>query len=186
MKYKFINKLFFFTLLLITVIGCSNNTYKWESTQTAISNSYKLQTGDIIIKDKLITDPISWLGHSSVMISDTHIGDFPMPGSDYYTVNVRTWLNEPNRKVIVLRYPYFNQQFKEMFLKNVEKYGHGEYEFSFFKDSDNNFYCSKFVWFLFYKTAEDLGYNLDLDSDKGIFIFPYDFLNSENLEQVIL
>lgn len=120
------------------------------------------------------------------MISDTHIGDFPMPGSDYYTISVRAWLNEPDRKVIVLRYPQFNQQFKEAFLKNVEKYGHGKYRTSFFKNNDTDFYCSKFVWFLFSKTAQDLGYNLDLDSNNGPIVFPYDFLNSKNLKQVIL
>lgn len=186
MNCKFIKKMFFFIFLLLVIIGCSNNPYKWESAQVAINNSYKLQTGDIIIKDKLITDPISWLGHSSVMISDTHIGDFPMPGSDYYTISVRAWLNEPDRKVIVLRYPQFNQQFKEAFLKNVEKYGHGKYRTSFFKNNDTDFYCSKFVWFLFSKTAQDLGYNLDLDSNNGPIVFPYDFLNSKNLKQVIL
>lgn len=186
MNYKFIKKIFFFISLLLMIIGCSSNPYKWKSTQVAINNSYKLQTGDIIIKNKLITDPISWLGHSSVMISDTHIGDFPMPGSDYYTISVRAWLNEPNRKVIVLRYSQFNQQFKEAFLKNVEKYGHGKYRTSFFKNNDTDFYCSKFVWFLFSKTAQDLGYNLDLDSNNGPIVFPYDFLNSKNLKQVIL
>ncbi|MGL4786401.1 MAG: hypothetical protein ACRC2Q_05880, partial [Cetobacterium sp.] len=67
MNYKFIKKIVFYVFLLLMIIGCSNNPYKWESTQTAINNSFKLQTGDIIIKDKLITDPVSWLGHSSVM-----------------------------------------------------------------------------------------------------------------------
>ncbi|MCQ8211101.1 YiiX/YebB-like N1pC/P60 family cysteine hydrolase [Cetobacterium somerae] len=182
----FYKKFYLFVFLLFMIIGCSNTNYKWQSTQTAISNSYKLQTGDIIVKDKLITDPMSWLGHSSVMISDTHIGDFPMPGSEYYTISVNAWLNEPNREVIVLRYPYFNQKFKEAFLKNVEKYGHGKYKTSFFKQKDSDFYCSKFVWFLYYKTAKDLGYTLDLDSNKGIIVFPYNFLNSPHLKQVNL
>ncbi|MDX8335636.1 hypothetical protein [Candidatus Cetobacterium colombiensis] len=168
------------------IIGCSNNSRKWQTTQSAINNSFKLQTGDIIVKDKLITDPISWLGHSSVMISDTQIGDFPMPGKDYYTISVNAWLNEPDRKVIVLRYPYFNEKFKEVFLKNVEKYGHGKYRISFFKENDTDFYCSKFVWFLYYKTAQDLGYKLDLDSNGGPIIFPYNFINSSNLEQICL
>ena len=157
MNYKFIKKIVSFIFLLFMIIGCSGNPYRWEPTQVAINNSYKLQTGDIIIKDKLITDPVSWLGHSSVMISDTHIGDFPMPGNDYYTISVRAWLNESNRKVIVLRYPYFNQEFKEAFLKNVEKYGHGKYRISFFKNNDTDFYCSKFVLFLFlYHTLQQV------------------------------
>ena len=118
--------------------------------------------------------------------SDTLIGDFPMPGENYYTINVNAWLNEPDRKVIVLRYPYFNQAFKEAFIKNVEQYGAGKYKTSFFKKKEKDFYCSKFVWFLYYKTAKDLGYNLNLDSTDGFIIFPYDFLNSKELNQVIL
>lgn len=168
------------------IIGCSNSNRIWQESDVAIQNSRKLQTGDIIIKNKLIEDPVSWLGHSSVMISDTLIGDFPMPGKDYYIMGVKGWLNERDRKVIVLRYPFFNEEFKKQFLINVNKYGRGKYRISFFKEKDSDFYCSKFVWFLYYKTAKDLGIDLDLDSDGGPIVFPYDFLNSPNLEQIIL
>lgn len=175
-----------FLFLFFLIIGCSSYDYKWQSTEVATINSFKLKTGDIIIKDKLLSDPLSWLGHSSVMISDTKVGDFPMPGKNYYTISVNAWLNEPSRKVIVLRYNGFNEAFKKQFLKNIQTFGYGKYRTSFFKSKESDFYCSKFVWFLFYKTAQDLGYDLDLDSNKGIFIFPYDFLESSDLTQIIL
>ncbi|MGL5176213.1 MAG: hypothetical protein ACRC7F_07635 [Cetobacterium sp.] len=186
MNLKFFKKYFFFLFLLYLIIGCSSLERNWQPTQTAINNSFKLQTGDIIIKDKLFSDPLSWLGHSSVMITDTHIGDFPMPGKDYYTISVNAWLNEPLREVIVLRYKGFDETFKTQFLKNIEIYGSGKYRLSLFKEKESDFYCSKFVWFLFYKTAKDLGYELNLDSDNGIIIFPYDFINSPHLTQIIL
>ncbi|MGL4867412.1 MAG: hypothetical protein ACRC4S_01965, partial [Cetobacterium sp.] len=52
---------FFSFLFLFTIIGCSNKNYIWQDSQAAIFNSYKLQQGDIIIKNKLFLDPLSWL-----------------------------------------------------------------------------------------------------------------------------
>ncbi|MEG0299999.1 hypothetical protein [Cetobacterium sp.] len=172
----------YFTLLMI--IGCSNNTRKWYPTKTAIYNSSSFQVGDIIVKDKLITDPISWMGHSSVIVDDNIIGDFPKLGEKYYTIDINSWLNEPERRVVVLRYEHFDESFKQKFLENIKLYGKGKYKMSFSKKTPNNFYCSKFVWFLFFKTAQDLGYNLDLDSDGGPIVFPYDFLKSPLLKEV--
>ncbi|MGL5990025.1 YiiX/YebB-like N1pC/P60 family cysteine hydrolase [Cetobacterium sp.] len=176
----------FLFLIFLSVIGCSNSRYLWQDSQSIIHNSNKLQVGDIILKNKVITDPLSWLGHSSVMINDFYIGDFPMPTKSYYTITVQAWLNEANRKIVVLRYKGFNQKFKQQFLKNIKTYGNGKYKISFSKKNEHNFYCSKFVWFLYYKTAQDLNYKLDLDSDNGLIIFPYDFLDSLDLEQIIL
>lgn len=170
--------------IVITIIGCSNKSYTWQPTQNAINNSSSLKVGDIIIKDKLVTDPISWLGHSSVIVSEDIIGDFPKLGQTYYTIDINSWLNEPNRNVIVLRYKYFDDRFRQKFLENIDIYGKGKYKISFSKKNSDNFYCSKFIWFLYYKTAQDLGYKLDLDSDGGLIVFPYDFLNSPFLEEV--
>ncbi|MGL5982058.1 MAG: YiiX/YebB-like N1pC/P60 family cysteine hydrolase [Cetobacterium sp.] len=186
MSSSFLRKLLFSFLIFITIIGCSNNGYVWQDIKHVQSSSNQLQTGDIIIKNKVLTDPLSWLGHSSVMINDFYIGDFPMPGKSYYSISSKAWLNENNRKVIVLRYKNFNNEFKEKFLENIKIYGKGQYQTSFFKKKENDFYCSKFVWFLYYKTALEMNYYLDLDSDKGFIIFPYDFLNSLDLEQIIL
>ncbi|MGL5355095.1 MAG: YiiX/YebB-like N1pC/P60 family cysteine hydrolase [Cetobacterium sp.] len=179
-------RLLFSFLVFINIIGCSNNGYVWQDSQSVIQHSELLQTGDIILKNKMITDPLSWLGHSSVMINDSYIGDFPMPGKNYYTISVKAWLNETNRKIVVLRYKGFNEEFKQKFLENIKLYGNGKYKTSFFKKNSTDFYCSKFIWFLYYKTALEMNYSLDLDSNKGLIIFPYDFLNSFDLEQIIL
>lgn len=171
--------LIFFVLLLT---GCSN--LKWSNPDNIIKERYKLKTGDILIKEKMLKDPTSWFGHSSIMVNDYIVGDFPMIGKKYFTVSARAWLKENGRKVIVLRYPKFDEKFKEQFLKNVKKYGRGEYKITFSKEKEKDFYCSKYIWFLYYKTAKDLGYNLDLDSDGGPFVLPYDFLNSKELVQI--
>jgi uncharacterized protein YycO len=48
------------------------------------------------------------------------------------------------------------------------------------KLTDNSaFYCSQYLWYLYWKTAKDLGYDLDIDADGGYFVAPYDLLNSK-------
>lgn len=166
----------------LLIVGCSN--LKWNNPENIIKNRNRLQTGDILIKEKMLKDPTSWFGHASVMVNDYRVGDFPRPGKKYFTVTVRPWLKENGRKVIVLRYKKFTPKFKKQFLENIKKYGKGNYEISLNKYAKNNFYCSRFVWFLYYITAKDLGYELDLDSDGGPLILPYDFFGSKELEKI--
>jgi uncharacterized protein YycO len=50
---------------------------------------------------------------------------------------------------------------------------------------DNSaFYCSQYVWYLYWKTAKDLGYDLDVDEGGGYFVTPYDLLNSKYFDKV--
>lgn len=169
-------------IYILILTGCSN--YKWSNSNNIIEERNRLKTGDILIKEKLLKNPTSWMGHSSIMINNYRVGDFPMIGENFYSTNVYNWLNENGRRVIVLRYPRFNEKFEKQFIKNIKKYSHGKYKITFLKKSDEGFYCSRYVWFLYYKTAKDLGYNLDLDSDGGIFVFPYDFIKSKELVQI--
>jgi hypothetical protein len=37
---------------------------------------------------------------------------------------------------------------------------------------------------LYWKTAKDLGYDLDIDADGGYFVTPYDLLNSKYFDKV--
>ena len=48
----------------------------------------------------------------------------------------------------------------------------------------DGFYCSQYVWYIYYITAQEMGFELDLDSDGGSFVLPYDFINSPYLEIV--
>lgn len=54
------------------------------------------------------------------------------------------------------------------------------------KENENGFYCSKFIWFIYKKTAEEFGIDLDIDCNKGWIVFPYDFINSESLIKINL
>ncbi|MEG0840854.1 MAG: YiiX/YebB-like N1pC/P60 family cysteine hydrolase [Cetobacterium sp.] len=158
---------------------------KWEDTKVVMKNLDKLQTGDIIVKNKIWSEPISWVGHSAVMVNDSDIGDYPKIGVNYYQVDAYSWLNE-EREVIVLRYNNFDENFKNKFIENSKKYSDRQYRPSINKNGDKSFYCSKYVWFIYKKTAEDLGYKLDIDSDSGLAVLPYDFLNSKELYQVVI
>lgn len=182
-----LNKFLAYMIFLLSLTGCTTleRELHWQDTKDVIKNSYKLQTGDIIVKNKLWNEPISWVGHSAVMISDGKIGDYPKIGVNYYEIGVNSWLSE-DRKVVVLRYKNFDEKFKKKFIENAKKYSDGRYLVTLNKNSTDNFYCSKYVWFLYKKTAEDIGYNLDIDSDGGLMVFPYDFLNSKNLYQVYM
>ncbi len=173
--------------VLLSVLNCASadKNYKWENSLSASDKQNNFKTGDIIIKNKIIKDPKSWFGHSAIMIDEYNIGDFPKPGHDYLSGYVFFWLKE-DRKIIVLRYDGFNDEFKKKFEENAKKYGNGKYMYSFDKRSPSNFYCSKYVWFVYYQTAQDLGYNLDIDRDGGLFVYPYDFLGNSEFHQVYI
>ncbi|MCJ8342063.1 MAG: hypothetical protein MJH09_04305 [Cetobacterium sp.] len=173
--------------ILIIIGGCATIPKKivWQDAQEVQAHSYKLRTGDIIIKNKVWNEPISWGGHCGVMINDYYVGDYPKIGVNFYPLPPEVWLNE-KRKVVVLRYKDFTDKFRKKFMENAWKYSHSKYLITLNKKNPKDFYCSKYVWFLFYKTAKDLGYNLDIDSNKGLLVFPYDFLDSKYLEQVII
>lgn len=166
------------------IAGCTSlpEDREWNSAKDVRLTLRKLQTGDIIVKNKKL-DPLSWYGHAAIMIDDENIGDYPKIGVGYYEIDAYSWLYE-KRDVIVLRYKNFDERFKNKLLENIEKYKDRGYWIGLDKRSDRRFYCSQFVWFLYWKTAEDLGYELDLDSDGGILVMPYDFLGSEELVQV--
>lgn len=75
-----------------------------------------------------------------------------------------------------------NDFFRKKLIENIDKYSNKKYKIVFNKKNNDNFYCSQFIWYVYYKTAAELGFYLDLDSNKGLFIFPYDFINSQYLK----
>ena len=66
----------------------------------------------------------------------------------------------------------------------IKKYFGESYKIHTDKMDTNGFYCSQYIWYVYYITAKELGIELDIDSDGGIFVFPYDFINSPSLEIV--
>lgn len=166
--------------------GCSNSGTSefttWKNSGQLYQVSQQLKIGDIIITNKDWTKPISWFGHSAVMISDYKIGEYPQPCAGYYETDVILWLSE-KKEFSVLRYKAFNERFKMAFLKNLPDTKHKEYRIVD-KVDGSAFYCSQYIWYLYWKTAKDLGYELDIDKD-GYFVTPFDILNSKYFDKVI-
>jgi len=171
-------------VVFLFILGCTGlpEDKRWDTAENVRVQTYKLQVGDIIVKNKK-PNPLSWYGHAAIMVDEDTIGDYPKIGIGYYEIDPYSWLYE-NRKVVVLRYKNFDERFKKKLLKNIEASKGKGYWVGLNKENDKRFYCSQFLWYLYWKTAKDLGYELDLDSDGGPLVFPYDFLRSEDLYQV--
>ena len=152
-------------LLSTIILGCSN-TQEFKSPKDIVFNGKRFIIGDILIKER-DKKFLSWWGHSSIVVKENIIGDFPKFGEKYYEINIQDWV-EKDRKVLVLRY------------KN------NPYSILLNKENENGFYCSKFIWFIYKKTAEEFGIDLDIDCNKGWIVFPYDFINSESLIKINL
>lgn len=170
----------------IFFFGCSNSNIKnndWKDSKNTIYYMDKFQTGDIIIKNKVLKSPLTWFGHVGIMISESEIGEYPKLGTNYQKTNINSWLFD-NRKIIILRYNHFDNKFKKVLIKNIKKYNHSKYGiFSSIKNSDK-FYCSKFVWLVYSKTIQDLNYDSKLNLKNKIIVLPYDFFNLKDFHKV--
>lgn len=173
--YREMKKFIIFSFIIF--YGCSNSNYKFNTPQEVLFKGKTLCIGDILIKEKS-NKWLTYWGHSSIIISENLVGDFPKLGKKYYEISLQEWLSD-NRKVLVLRYKNINKKIQNEILKNIEKYKDKQYWISS-KKSEESFYCSKFIWFVYKKSSEKE--NLDLDSNKGILVFPYDFIESDDLE----
>ncbi len=175
-------------LLIIILTGCSNLNKKeipWKKSKENLFYIDNLKTGDILVKKKVWYSPISWFGHSAVMISDSEVGEYPKLGENYTQTNITDWFFD-NKKVVILRYKFFDKKFEKEFLKNVKKYKGKIYRITLDKYDEKNFYCSKYIWFLFYKTSKEMGYKLDFKVKKKYIVFPYDLLYSEEFNFILL
>lgn len=177
-----------FILFITTAFlgGCSIfNTPKfdtWQRKGQLYQVSQKLNIGDVIITSKDWTKPISWFGHSAVMVSQYKVGEYPRLCDGYHETDLILWLGQ-KKKFRVLRYKNFDESFKDIFLKNLLKTKDRQYKI-IEKTSNVGFYCSQHIWYLYWKTAQDLGYDLDIDKDGGYFVTPYDLLNSKYFDKV--
>ncbi len=180
-------------LLLILFIttaflgGCSTSNVLefniWETKDQLYKVSKKLKIGDVIITSKDWKKPMSWFGHSVIMVSKYKVGEYPQFCTGYYETDVILWLSK-KKEFTALRYKAFNEKFKTAFLKNLPNTKHKQYKIVE-KTDGSAFYCSQYIWYLYWKTAKDLGYDLDVDKDSGYFVTPYDLLNSKYFDKVL-
>lgn len=177
-----------FILLITTVLlgGCSvfssSEFNTWQGKGQLHQISQKLNVGDVIITSKDWTKPISWFGHSAVMVSKYKVGEYPQLCTGYHETDVILWLSQ-KEKFQALRYKKFDENFKQAFLKNLANTQNKQYKIVE-KTSNVGFYCSQHIWYLYWKTAQDLGYDLDIDKNGGYFVTPYDLFNSKYFDKV--
>ncbi len=176
---------FIAVFLVVLFMGCTKlpSNRKWYSVEVVVKNLDKLRVGDIVVKDKMFNDVRAWFGHAALVVEDGVIGDYPKIGVGYYEVGTKYWLAE-ERNIMVLRYKGFDKNFEDAFLKNMDELKWKKYLVSLNKKNEEHLYCSQFVWYSFYRTAQELGKKLDLDSDGGPLILPYDFIYSDELVEV--
>lgn len=168
-------KLIVFLLLLF--MGCSNIPEKAWNKLDNKKNFFNIEAGDIIIKEKTPTF-LGMFGHTGVMKTDRLVVDYPKLGENIKVVDINYWL-EKDRKFIILRYIGMEKKFKENFIKNLNEYLelNKPYKINFDVKSENGFYCSQFIWFIYYKTAKEL--NIPLKKENYFLFFPYDFIYSK-------
>ena len=175
------------SLIFLTACSTMQTTIKYEKKENVVWKQIEdptivleLEAGDIIVKEKTL-NPIGMFGHAAIMKNDMIIVDYPKFGNKSYTIDVEYWL-EKGRDILVLRYKDMNDEFKKRLIKNMEKYFGKDYKISFDKLNTDGFYYSQYIWYVYYITAQEMGFELDLDSDGGNFVFPYDLINSPYLE----
>ncbi|SHN91757.1 hypothetical protein BHECKSOX_2185 [Bathymodiolus heckerae thiotrophic gill symbiont] len=173
--------LVFFILFLSS---CVTFDQSWKIDKTSAGKSLdKIKIGDIVITAKDWKSPLSWFGHSAIMIDKYRLGEYPELGYGYYETDIILWLSK-KKKFTVLRYKGFDEKFKKAFLKNVSNAKYKNYQIVS-KTNNDAFYCSQYIWYLYWKTAKDLGYKLDIDFNGGYFVTPYDLLNSQYFDKVL-
>ena len=184
-------KTMFILISLIFLTACSSvqTTPKYEKKDNVTWKKVEgsvivlpLEAGDIIIKEKTV-NPIGMFGHVAIMKDDRTVVDYPKFGNKSYTIDVSYWL-EKGRDILVLRYKDMNDEFKKRLIKNMDKYFGKNYKISSDRENTDGFYCSQYIWYVYHITAKEMGFELDLDSDGGSYVLPYDFINSPYFEIV--
>lgn len=162
---------------LFILIGCSNIPKKaWKKIDKE-KVFLNIEAGDIILKERQ-SNILGLFGHTGVMKTDRLIVEYPKLGENINIVDINYWL-EKDRRFIVLRYIGMDKKFKEKFIKNLNDYIelNRPYKINFNIKSEDGFYCSQFIWYIYYKTAFELG--ITLNTNRYFLFFPYDFVYSK-------
>jgi uncharacterized protein YycO len=176
------NKLFFILILIIFPACSSIPNSSWHTPLKIRQNSTALKSGDILLKKKDYGF-LEWFGHCGIFTSNFLIAEFPKLGTGMHLLTLSDWA-VGNREIIVLRLKNSSDEFSYALIENILQASDKKYKLVFNKKDNSGYYCSQFIWEIYYKTALQLGLNIDIDSDKGFAVFPYDFYGSSFLEEV--
>ena len=172
-----------FTLALICKTK-PEDKYIWYSPREVISNAYKLQPGDILILSKRPTLRSMW-GHAAVLNEHKKIVEFPSYSAGYSESPIYAWQNI-NRKVAIFRLKGIDDKFKSVLFKEINETITKPYGITFHKNFDKRLYCSQFVYLVFKRAGEKTGREVNLDSNSGGWVMPFDIMDSDLLENVSL
>lgn len=176
------NKLFFI-LILIVFSGCSSiPDSSWNTPLKVRQNSHFLNVGDILIKEKDYGF-LEWFGHCGIIADNFIIAEFPKLGAGMHFFSISDWAHG-NRKILVLRVKECSDEFKSALIENILQASDKKYKLVFNKKDSSGYYCSQFIWEMYYKTSLQFGFEADIDRDKGFAVFPYDFYGSPLIEEV--
>lgn len=198
MRTKIIHNLISISFFITTAFlgGCSVSSLSkqhqnWQDSNAIIKSATQLQVGDILISAKDWSEPLSWWGHSAIIVDDRlTVGEYPKLGYGYLQYPLSWWLIDRD-KVQVLRYKNSSPAFKNRLvynLKQLEKFDYGLLSSKANlsqNEEDIDLYCSSYIWYVYQKTAKDLGFELDIDFDGGGWVMPYDILQSKQLEDIL-
>ncbi|TDT71375.1 permuted papain-like amidase YaeF/Yiix C92 family enzyme [Hypnocyclicus thermotrophus] len=180
-------KIIFLIINIFLFQGCKviSKNIQWQNIETIRKNKQELETGDILILSKKI-GTYTWLGHSAIYLKEYDVvAEYPQIFHGFYYVKLNDWLNAvSDRKIKILRYKEINKKFKNKIFEVIENNKNKRYKVVLNKKNNNGFYCSQWVWYIFYKTGIEFNKNIDLDSDGGPIVYPYDFLYSNKLYKV--
>lgn len=95
-------------------------------------------------------------------------------------------LSLPGMMVSVFRLKNIDDNFKNALFKEIDKTTTKTYGLTFNKNFDKRLYCSQFVYLVFKRAGIDVGRDVDLDSNGGKVVLPFDIMRSPLLENVDL
>jgi len=144
----------------------------------------QLQPGDVLILSKEPTIRSMW-GHSAVLNEEKKIVEFPSYSAGYSESPIYSW-SKLKRKIAIFRLKNIDDEFKSALFKEIDKTVTKPYGLTFDKNFDKRLYCSQFIYLIFKNAGKQVGRNVDLDSDGGGWVMPFDIMESPLLENIVL
>lgn len=183
---RILKNLVLFAILLFALISCEtiNPKYKWYQAKEVVEKSSQLQPGDILILSKRSTLRSMW-GHSAVLNEHKKIVEFPSYGSGYSESPLFVWANL-DREIAVFRLKDIDRKFKSVLFDEIDQTIRKPYGVTFDKNFDKRLYCSQFIYLVFKNAGARVGRDVDLDSDGGGWVMPFDIMESPLLENIVL
>jgi uncharacterized protein YycO len=179
-------KLFFIWLLILISACSSNNIRNWNSSLEALCFLDELKVGDIIVLEKTKM-PMEWFGHSALVVKKGVVGEYGKPfvrkiDKNYEESYLKDWIyKNKDRKFKFYRIKNYDNYENINLEKIINKYKLKNYSFFAGKKNINKVYCSSWIYQVYLEA-----YKIKIDSNKGYYVLPYDFICSKYLEEVII